>query len=83
MCYLISQGLLLDPGLFLGPLKSQTQLLLGLCVPAKSCFLSLTGSAGIRLVKVCQLPETRDTEAELQHLMLFDSVLLLGFEAKQ
>lgn len=73
MRYLISEGLLLKPGLFLRPLKSQTQLLLGLCVPAKSCFFSLAGSAGIRLVKVCQLPETRDTEAGLQHLMLFEA----------
>lgn len=60
--YLISQGLLLDPGLFLGLLKSQTHLLLGLCVSAQGCFFGLAGSAGIRLVKFCQLPDNRDTE---------------------
>lgn len=60
--YLIGQGLLLHPGLLLGPLKSQTQLLLGLRFVAKSCFFSLTGSAGIHLVKFCQLPNNRDVE---------------------
>lgn len=61
-CYLIGQGLLLNSGLLLGLLKSQTQLFLDLCIPTKSCFFSLTGSASICLVKLCELPDNRDAE---------------------
>ena len=57
--YLVGQGLLLHPGLILGFLKNQTQLLLRLRVPAQGCYFSLAGSAGIRLVEFCKLPDNR------------------------
>lgn len=73
--YLISQGFLLNPSLFLGLLKGQSQLLLGLHVPAQSCFFSLAGSAGIRLVKFCQLSEKqRCTSRRLEGRLYHDTV---------
>lgn len=57
--YLVGQHLLLYPGLLLGLLQSQAQLLFGLGLPAQSSLLSLTDSAGVHLMKLRQLPDNR------------------------
>lgn len=76
---LICQGLLLNSGLLLGLLKSQTQLLLSLCVATESGFFGLTGSAGICFMKICQLPDdkhkhgaiiTQEPQQDNKHLLV-------------